>query len=244
MEIVIGCKPSSKAFTPPPPRALSHASSSALSCASTSSQDLEDNRSTESQQTQSSSLAAGLGAGARGGEGRRCWHPSQDGALLEKIYSTMGVEVQVKPAQTEHREVEGEHGNTELGQLLPHGRPASEAQQMSQGPRPASITPAASEVRSSAAGVEAGSSADACLSVIRSHQATKLRSVEEVEESPWTPVRPSAQEAAAQEAAAQAEDADLMREIYNAMEAKVRRSEGSRPRWANADAMRKSSDLC
>ena len=54
----------------------------------------------------------------------------------------------------------------------------------------------------------------------------------------------AAQEAAAHEAAEQAEDADLMREIYSAMEARVRRSEPSRPRWANADAMRKSSDLC
>ena len=227
MQIVVGPKPPFKAF-PPPPRALSRASSSALLRASTDSQDLEDDN----------TLAAGLGAGARGGEGRRCWHPSQDGTLLGKIYSTMGVEVQVNPAQAVHREEQ--HGKTEIGQL-----PASEAQQTPQGPRLAFITPAAFEARSAAV-----TSADACLSVIRSHQASKLRSdPEEVEEPQLVPVRPSAQEAAAHEAAAheaagQAEDADLMREIYSAMEARVRRSEPSRPRWANADAMRKSSDLC
>ena len=224
MEIVIG--PSFKAFPPAPRAALLRASSSA-SRAPTNSQDQDDN-----------TLAAGLGAGARGGEGRRCWHPSQDGTLLGKIYSTMGVEVQVNPAQAVHREEQ--HGKTEIGQL-----PASEAQQTPQGPRLAFITPAAFEARSAAV-----TSADACLSVIRSHQASKLRSdPEEVEEPQLVPVRPSAQEAAAHEAAAheaagQAEDADLMREIYSAMEARVRRSEPSRPRWANADAMRKSSDLC
>ena len=224
MEIVI--EPSALKAFPPPPRALSRASSSALRV-STNSQDQDDN-----------TLAAGLGAGARGGEGRRCWHPSQDGTLLGKIYSTMGVEVQVNPAQAVHREEQ--HGKTEIGQL-----PASEAQQTPQGPRLAFITPAAFEARSAAV-----TSADACLSVIRSHQASKLRSdPEEVEEPQLVPVRPSAQEAAAHEAAAheaagQAEDADLMREIYSAMEARVRRSEPSRPRWANADAMRKSSDLC
>ena len=174
MEIVIETS-AFKAF-PPPPRALSRASSSALRV-STNSQDQDDN-----------TLAAGLGAGARGGEGRRCWHPSQDGTLLGKIYSTMGVEVQVNPAQAVHREEQ--HGKTEIGQL-----PASEAQQTPQGPRRAFITPAAFEARSAAV-----TSADACLSVIRSHQASKLRSDEEVEEPQLVPVRPSAQEAAAQEA--------------------------------------------
>ena len=215
MEIVVGsCKPS------PPPGALSRASSSALPRAPTDSH-LEDD----------STLAAGLGVGARGGEGRRCWHPSQDGTLLAKIYSTMGVEVQVKPAQAVHRE-EKQHGKTKIGQLPRHGRPASEAQQMPRGPCSAAITPVGFEARSAA------TSADACLSVIRNHQASKVRSSEEVEESQSVSVRPSAQ------AAAQAEDADLMREIYSAMEARVSRGEPSRPRWANADAVRKSSDLC
>ena len=108
MQIVIGPKPPFEAF-PPPPRALSRASSSALLRASTGSQDLEDDN----------TLAAGLGAGARGGEGRRCWHPSQDGTLLGKIYSTMGVEVQVRPAQAVHREEQ--HGETEIELLAGEG---------------------------------------------------------------------------------------------------------------------------
>ena len=37
------------------------------------------------------------------------------------------------------------------------------------------------------------------------------------------------------------EDADLMQELYGAMEEQLRLSEASRPRWVNADAMRVSA---
>ena len=75
----------------------------------------------------------------------------------------------------------------------------------------------------------------------RSHTPTSsaLFSVEEVEEKVWS--QESAAAPTEKTSTVEDEDADLMQELYGAMEEQLRLSEASRPRWVNADAMRVSA---
>ena len=149
---------------------------------------------------------------------RRGAESPSEAALLAQIYNAMGVEVEMERAQTKVLRL----CPSKMEDFRPSWAEASSASVMG-----VEEEQGQSEITSVVSGSHCGSSTPT---------SSMLFSVEEVEEKVWS------QETEAATATVEDEDADLMQELYGAMEEQLRQSEASRPQWVNADAMRRS--LC